>query len=140
MGHIDVDPASCAVANIRVGARRFFSADDNGLVQEWLGNVWMNPPYAQPHIAAFCTKLIAEFNAGRTRQACVLVNNATETQWFQTLLAGAAAVCFINGRVKFLDPAGNPGAPLQGQAALYFGENVDAFGAHFSAFGKVMYS
>ncbi|HLP99191.1 MAG TPA: DNA N-6-adenine-methyltransferase [Sideroxyarcus sp.] len=26
---------------------RFFTKDDNGLAQEWLGKVWMNPPYGR---------------------------------------------------------------------------------------------
>lgn len=35
MGGIDLDPASCALANQVVQAARYFSKDDNGLAQEW---------------------------------------------------------------------------------------------------------
>lgn len=140
MGAIDLDPASSEVANQLVCAARFFTAADDGLAQDWHGRVWMNPPYAQPLVARFCDKLADAVRRGHVSQACVLVNNATETAWFQTLLDVAAAVCFIKGRVKFLDSQLNPnGAPLQGQALLYIGPNVTAFRAAAASFGKVLY-
>jgi len=141
MGAIDIDPASSEVANQMVQAAQFFTAADDGLTKDWHGRVWMNPPYAQPLIAHFCEKLADEVRAGNVTQACVLVNNATETVWFQSLLDIANAVCFIRGRVRFLDMTMNPnGAPLQGQALLYMGPDVAAFRAAAADFGKVLYA
>lgn len=40
---IDLDPASCALANETVGARVYFSKENNGLTQDWFGEVWLNP-------------------------------------------------------------------------------------------------
>ena len=140
MGAIDLDPASSEVANQLVQAAQYYTVADDGLSKDWRGRVWMNPPYAQPLIAQFCEKLVAEVRAGNVTQACVLVNNATETTWFQSLLDVAAAVCFIKGRVKFLDPQMNlNGAPLQGQALLYIGPDVAAFRTAAGNFGKVLY-
>lgn len=134
MKQIDLDPASSKIANKRVKAKRFFSKDNDGLKKRWAGNVWMNPPYAQPLITEFSTKLATAFG-GDVSQAIVLVNNATETQWFRTLADKATAVCFPQGRIRFLDPDGNPGAPLQGQAVLYMGASVEAFAKAFCGFG-----
>lgn len=128
MGSIDTDPATSEVANKNVKASTIYTEENNGLEKDWIGNVWMNPPYAQPLIQQFADKLIEEIEKGNTKQAMVLVNNATETKWFNTLSKKAKAIWFMRGRVKFIDRAGNStGAPLQGQAILYFGNKVDDF-------------
>jgi phage N-6-adenine-methyltransferase len=137
MGGIDVDPASCAVANEQIGAATFYTIEDSGLAHEWPGRVWLNPPYAQPLIGQFTAKLIEELDAHRTTAACVLVNNATDTAWFQALLHKVSAVCFTRGRVRFWAP-GKIAAPLQGQAVLYFGIDALAFHEGFCRFGEVL--
>lgn len=140
MGSIDLDPASCEAANKTVKATTFYTDVDDGLVQPWYKNVWMNPPYAQPLVQHFSQRLIEHVNSGEVEQACVLVNNATDTAWFQSMLEICDAACFIKGRVRFIDKAGNPtGAPLQGQVVLYFGVNRDAFRDAFSVFGTVVH-
>ena len=127
MGGIDLDPASSEIANQTVQAERYFTAETNGLEHPWQGRVWMNPPYAQPLIGQFCKKLADEVESGNVAQACVLVNNATETEWFGRLAETSIAVLFPNGRVKFTNPDGNPGAPLQGQALIYIGPESARF-------------
>lgn len=134
MGGIDLDPASTEVANRVVGARKFYTADDDGLLYDWYGRVWMNPPYAQPAISRFCDRLRAEFDAQNVTEAIALVNNATETAWFQTLISSASAVCFPLARVKFWSPD-RIAAPLQGQAVVYLGKKKESFLGNFAKFG-----
>jgi len=139
MGGIDTDPATSEIANRTVQASQIFTAEDNGLTKQWSGRVWCNPPYAQPLISEFAEAIASKYESGEIKQACVLVNNGTETAWFQRMVSAASAVCFPKSRIKFLDPDGNPsGAPLQGQAVIYMGGNVESFADVFCKKGVVL--
>jgi len=134
---IDLDPASSELANKIVNATVIYTMDDNGLNKEWFGNVWLNPPYAQPLMGQFSEKLVSELP--KLTSVIVLVNNATETKWFQSMAKKANALCFPKTRIKFIDRQGKEsGAPLQGQAFLYFGNNIKEFTRNFNQFGMVL--
>jgi ParB-like chromosome segregation protein Spo0J len=139
MGGIDCDPASSIEANKGVKAEVFFSVKDNGLKQKWHGRTWINPPFCQPEVTQFSKAVVQKFHDKEISEACVLVNNATETDWAQTLMQSASAVCFPKGRVRFVDVNGiqRPGSPIQGHMIFYFGENTQDFTDHFSKIGKV---
>jgi ParB family chromosome partitioning protein len=137
LGQIDLDPASSAEANAIVGAKTFYTLADEGTEQPWLGRVWLNPPYAQPEIQKFATKLADSVRAHDVSAAIVLVNNATETEWFRTIADVARGCCFPEGRVKFWSPDRDSATPLQGQAVFYVGNNFGLFHHQFSSFGTV---
>ena len=134
MGGIDLDPASTVRANEIIGATTFYTAEEDGLAKPWEGRVWLNPPYAQPLVEQFCRRLVEEYGAGKVTQSCALVNNATETAWFQGLAAVASGLCFPQGRVKFWHPE-RESAPLQGQTVVYMGPNPVLFRREFGEFG-----
>lgn len=135
MGSIDVDPASNDIAQQTVKAGTYYTAEMNGLDKEWVGNVWLNPPYASDLIGKFIDKLVSEKQ--NYNQAIVLVNNATETEWFNKIVSISSMVCFPKSRVKFYMPDGKTGAPLQGQAVLYIGKNAESFYKAFKEIGWV---
>jgi phage N-6-adenine-methyltransferase len=138
MGKIDLDPASSDIANQTVNALTYFTKNENGLNKTWFGKVFLNPPYAQPLIKQFSDKLCESIDNNHITEVIVLVNNATETNWFQNMARRVSAICFTDKRIKFLDPCGNPGAPLQGQAILYWGHDIEQFRLTFHPFGFVM--
>jgi len=139
MGGIDLDPASSEIANKTVEATNYYTSDDDGLTKIWSGKVWMNPPYAQPLMSNFAEAISCKFEDGEIEQACILINNATETQWFQRIINTSNAVGFPKSRIKFIDPLGNPsGSPLQGQAIVYMGNNVSGFLSAFESEGVVL--
>jgi ParB-like chromosome segregation protein Spo0J len=139
MGGIDLDPASSLVANRTVKAEKIYTAENSGLDLPWYAkSVWMNPPYSSEWIGKFATKIVEEVKAGRVKQAITLTNNATDTGWFAEMANAATGMCTLRGRVRFMDPQGNPsGAPLQGQVLLYFGDDFEAFKREFSQLGRV---
>lgn len=139
LGEITLDPASSETANKIVKAKKYYTKYNDGLTKKWSGNVWMNPPYTSNTIHKFTSKLVEHITSGDIKTACVLANNATETLWFQQILAHCTAVCFVRGRIKFIDPDGvSSGTPLQGQAIFYFGENYQTFESNFDKFGIVL--
>jgi phage N-6-adenine-methyltransferase len=137
LGDIDLDPASSAQAQEIVRAAAFFSKQNNGLVQEWHGRLWVNPPFAQPLIAQFISKLVAERVAGHITAAIVLTHNYTDTAWFHELVSVADAICFTRGRVKFYE-GDNIAAPTQGQAFAYLGNDVQRFEDVFCLIGACL--
>ena len=133
MSSIDLDPASCDKANETVKATTYYTKEDDGLAHEWYGNVFLNPPYAAGLVDRFARKLIEELP--RIQQAIVLVNNATETEWFNSLVNYASAICFTKGRMRFVNQSGEGGASMQGQAIIYFGAFPEDFLREFKSQG-----
>lgn len=138
LGEIDLDPATHAQTQKIIQAAKFFTEEDDGLAHEWNGRVWLNPPYAQPLIGQFVSKLCSEYKAGRVTAAIMLTHNYTDTEWFHEAAGTAVAICFTRGRVKFYKPDGTIAAPTQGQAFFYFGDDVALFAARFKSFGFVV--
>lgn len=137
LGAIDLDPASCEAANAVVRAASFYTKDDNALVKEWAGRVWMNPPYSAGLMTPFCAKFLQELDGGRVVAAIVLTNNATETSWFQGYSRNAMAMCIPQSRIRFWRVGAEAFTPLQGQALFYFGDDRKRFREEFAGFGDV---
>jgi hypothetical protein len=139
LGGIDLDPASCKMAQAIVKAKRYFTYRDDGLKRKWHGHVFLNPPYHRDLGPKFVDKLIAERVALRVTAAIMLTNNCTDTEWFANAAAECDAICFTNGRVNFLREDGvTPLFPTQGQAFFYFGSNIARFKREFAEIGTVM--
>jgi hypothetical protein len=139
MGGIDVDPASCDEAQKHIKAKKFFTIADDGLSKVWRGRVWLNPPYSRETCPKFIEKLLLYYREEAVSQACVLVNNATETAWLQDLLKASSAVFFPAGRISFLDRSGKPAnKPLQGQLIAYLGERSGSFCEAYESRGAVL--
>jgi ParB family chromosome partitioning protein len=139
LGQIDLDPASSDTAQRTVRAECFYTERDNGLVEPWLGQVFLNAPYHRELLPHFVDKLVAEIAAGHTTQAILLTNNCTDTDWFDVALRACSSVCFTHGRIRFIEATGvEMGTPTQGQAFLYFGTQPDRFEQVFHHIGPCL--
>ena len=137
LGGIDLDPASCEMANKTVKALRYFDEEENGLAQDWRGRVFLNPPYGGQS-PPFTEKLLAEYRAGRTTAAIILVNaNSTGTTWFRPLWD--FVMCFPYGRIHYISPVGGQSnAATHGSVFVYLGPDTDRFNEVFKPHGSVM--
>ncbi len=138
MGDIALDPASSELAQTVVHAKAYFTKADNGLAMaRWLGEtIWLNPPYSNP--AVWVDRLIKEFQTGIfIKHAIILVNNSTETTWFQSLLE-RYPVCLPAKRLAFWRHDQDGVTARQGQACFYLGADVDKFVEVFGKFGPVL--
>lgn len=106
-GTFDLDV--CATkTNTKVN--RFFSAvDGGGLAEEWLGLVWMNPPYGR-EIGRWIRKAYESALLGAT--VVCLLPSRTDTAWWHDYVMKAREIRFIRGRLHFNDqgPAPFPSA------------------------------
>jgi ParB family chromosome partitioning protein len=138
LGDIDLDPATHKQAQKTIRATNYFTKAEDGLTKEWCGRVWLNPPYAQPLIAHFVSKMVSERLAGHVTAAIMLTHNYTDTAWFHEAAITADAICFMRGRVKFYELDGEIAAPTQGQAFFYFGSEAKKFANQFASIGFVV--
>lgn len=131
---IDFDPASSAIANLAVQARAYMTKEDDALATAWPKNVrtiYMNPPYNTGLIMPFCEKFIYQLNTVGMDHGIVVINNATETKYFQLLLEYATHVCFPRKRIIFNYPDGtSSNGNTRGQAIFYFSSNHDFYCAN----------
>ena len=133
MGNIDLDPASCEAANAIVQADRFYTLEDDGLVQPWVGRVWLNPPWTSKDMAGFVDRFAAHDHG------CILVNTVTETKYGQILLQACPVVCFHAGRINFASPNGQKaGSGTVGQMIGYRGPTPETFADAFAPFGTIL--
>lgn len=140
LGTIDLDPASCELANRVVKAERYYTEKENGLAQDWRGRVWCNPPYglinSKSSQGTWVRKLIRSYESGVTTEAILLVSAVPEKKWFQALYA--YIICFTDHRIHFYNEHTIGAQPALGSAFIYFGKNKQKFIDIFSQFGSVL--
>lgn len=126
----DLDPFSCALANERVRAKKFFTIEDDALdpLTVWptgLQTAFMNAPNSK---TTLCVKRWLEWHAaGGTVHSMQISNSATSDRWVQEAMIDAAldkaVVCFPAGRYAFVDGDGvkAKSGGRSGQIAIYRG-------------------
>lgn len=142
MGGIDLDPASCELANRVVKATKYYTKHDDGLAQSWYGRVWLNPPYGRTdskqkaNAGAWIRRLIEHHKTGAIEQAILLVNAWTSRKWFDPLWA--YPLCFHRGSLSFYNKAGIGSRNPVSNIFVYLGPNEQAFIDVFSRFGTIV--
>lgn len=76
---------------------RYFTAETDGLAQEWSGTCWMNPPYGRV-IGDWMRKAWESSLSGAT--VVCLVPSRTDTRWWHDY-AMRGEIRYVRGRLKF---------------------------------------
>ena len=104
--------ACCMKENAKCA--KYFTPDEDGLLQNWFGVVWCNPPYGNA-IADWAEKAYREsFNGATT---VMLLPVRTDTRWFHAWILGKAEIRFLKGRLKFGEAVNN--APFPSMVVVF---------------------
>ena len=76
---------------------KFYTPDEDGLAQKWIGVCWMNPPYGRG-IIDWVEKAYISAKAGAT-VVCLLPSRTDTKWWHDYCLKGE--IRFVRGRLKF---------------------------------------
>ncbi|UTR05179.1 phage N-6-adenine-methyltransferase [Alkalihalobacillus sp. LMS6] len=107
-----LDPAS---TEENAKCDKFYTLNDDGLVQDWSNNiVWLNPPYGRV-IGDWMKKAYEESQRGST--VVCLVPARTDTKWFHEFVYGKAEIRFVKGRLKFGEATNS--APFPSMVVIY---------------------
>lgn len=114
-GPIDLDP--CCRPETAKG-KYFFTKEDDGLLGEWFGFVFVNPPYSKPR--PWIEKALAEVQRDPTIRVLLLLPADISTGWFHDLVLPYADIEFVRGRIRFHTWRGIPGGmPTAGSIFAY---------------------
>lgn len=142
LGAIDLDPASCELAQKTVKAAKFYTSETDGLSAEWSGKVWMNPPYGVNLVHKFVNKICDCIESKSVTEAIVVVNSSTDAKWFQRALSLSSVICLVSGRIKWIDSETSEpckgGGPIAGSTFFYFGDDPGTFISVFSSIGTCL--
>lgn len=137
MGGIDLDPASSETANKIVRAKEFYTESDNGLLQAWSGNIWLNHPFSRESNPLWIDMLIAKYKFGSVKQACCITYACTSERWFRPLYN--YPMCFLSPRTNYRLPDGSIlKGVTKGSVVTYMGPYTYSFEHQFEKLGAVM--
>ena len=90
----NLDP--CATAS-NAKCRRYYTRKEDGLQQQWIGTVFLNPPYGR-EIGKWVRKAYVSALAGAV--VVCLLPARTDTKWFHDYCR-SGEIRFLRGRLKF---------------------------------------
>lgn len=92
---------------------RYWDEGDDGLSKEWIGTVWMNPPYGR----GIDMWLKKAFESRATATIVCLIPSRTDSQWWHRYVMQADEIRFIKGRLRF--QGAKDGAPFPSAIVIF---------------------
>ena len=126
----DLDP--CAPKKDWYIAKKCFTKEDDGLVQDWKGFVFLNPPYSQPELKLFVKK-ISEHGNG----IALIYSKVGNTMFHEFVWDKATSIYFLRKRIRFIDINGEEGrSPNANNCSVAYGGKADGILKNISLPGK----
>lgn len=115
--NFDLDVAS---THENAKCTRHFTEDENGLNQEWRGNVFCNPPYGK-EIGLWVKKAYEESIENIGGVIVLLIPARTDTRyWHDYIFNKANEIRFVKGRLKFeLNGVAKQSAPFPSAIVIF---------------------
>lgn len=111
LGPFDLDPCAPIKSPWPI-AKNHFTYLDNGLMKDWCGRVFCNPPYGK-HLESWLNKCALHKNV------TLLIFARTDTNaFFNYLWPFANSILFIKGRLKFYNVDGTPAKTQAGAPSI----------------------
>lgn len=110
LGPFDLDPCAADPRPWECASRNLTIFED-GLSSEWVGSVWLNPPFHRYQVGQWIEKL------GRHGDGIALLHARTETAWFREAWKRASAMLFMAQRIIFHKPDGSFSTTKNGDVA-----------------------
>lgn len=92
----DLDPCSAGEDKDCVPASNRYTILDDGLNKDWFGLVFCNPPYGS-QTSIWLDKMSQHQNG------IALVFARSGTRWWQKVAPTTTSICFVAGRIKFIN-------------------------------------
>lgn len=118
LGEFDLDP--CAARDGEINhAKENWRPPVNGLMRDWFGRVWLNPPFSK--MADWMPRLVMHGNG------IALMNAWPERVWFQAAVRHVTGVLWLRHRVNFIRPGNVKTNGCIGNVLMAFGpDNAQA--------------
>lgn len=114
----DLDPCQPVGGIPWIPVWKYYTEQDDGLLQQWSGRVWLNPPYGK-----FTTHWLAKMH--QHRNGISLLFARTDCKWYHDYVAKADAILFLSGRIKFVDGLGVTDGSGAGCGSMLIAWGVD---------------
>jgi DNA-binding XRE family transcriptional regulator len=104
-GEVDLDPCAHLLSPVVARRRILLSEGGDGLVDDWSGRLaFVNPPFSE--LLRWLRRAHDQWRAGNVDTVVCLVPVRTDSAWFHDTLSADADIYLLQGRVRFLSPAG----------------------------------
>jgi len=119
-----------AASTLNTKCKYYYNKEENALEQNWVGRIWLNPPYSKAAGPIYKWVQKARYTAYRGSRVVMLLTADISTKWFHDLIWDSnnieehvypnVELRFLNKRVRHLLNGKVTGSPPWGSMVVIF--------------------